>query len=161
MEATVRQTSAEALLAVLAAGYIADRQKVVLQVLSEHGAQTAGQITSRHGVAGAWKRLSELKALGLVKEAYIAKDERTGKRAIVWTYTGNLPQKPAATRATLRKEKARSLASEVRFLRAENAVLKAKLARWGRPTNETRKGKDPEALIREPVLGFAPETEVK
>lgn len=54
-------------------------------------------------------------------------------------------------------KQARAVAARIAELETENAALKAKLARWGRPKNVVREARRAEAA-KAPVLVFDPKT---
>lgn len=88
----MRKTSLDAYREIKSKGLLPKARMVVLDSLIEMGRPaTANELVWIKGVHGAWKRLSELRRMGVVRESGTAKCPITGKSAIVWEPTGSLP----------------------------------------------------------------------
>ena len=101
-----RETSIEAYHKAKALGVISGRRLEVYKILCEHGPMTAGEILGYNNSvhSGVYTtRLSELKAMGAIKEIGKRACDKTGFTAIVWEITGDMPVKPP--KKLTRKEK--------------------------------------------------------
>jgi hypothetical protein len=79
----------------IATGLLGERQLEAWQALHSWGPMTGRELDDQTGQRGLWRRLSELKALGLVKERTV-RTCRIGKRAaIVWEAVMATPVDPA------------------------------------------------------------------
>lgn len=93
-----RETSIEAYYKAKELGVISGRRLEVYKILCEHGPMTAGEILGYNDSvhSGVYTtRLSELKAMGAIKEVGKRPCNKTGFTAIVWEITGDMPVKPA------------------------------------------------------------------
>lgn len=84
-----RDTSREAHERAKADGTITDRQRIALDTLARLGRATAQELDRAAAVGGLWKRLSELKAAGLVTECDVRRCAVTDHLAIVWRLVGD------------------------------------------------------------------------
>jgi hypothetical protein len=82
-------------------------------------------------------RLIELVRMDAVAEIGVRACDVTGFQCVAYAPTGRLPQ-PLPKRVGFREGPKDRL---IRILRGENEALKAKLARWGRPKDSTRRAK--------------------
>jgi len=84
----MRETSIEAYKAIRSNGVLGERQLEALALLAVHGPITALDLntiaTAKGYTMGLWKRLSELKRLGYVREQGTKVDVISGRRSIVW-----------------------------------------------------------------------------
>lgn len=73
-------------------GILAEAQLAVWLALAEWGPMTGQELADQMGKRGAWKRLSELKALGLVRERPPRLCRITHRAAIVWEFVDGWPK---------------------------------------------------------------------
>lgn len=80
----MKSTSLQAWEAITATRKISERQRQVIQILRHDGPSTGAEISQRAGVPGLWKRCSELKTMGVIREAGTRSCRVTGFNATVW-----------------------------------------------------------------------------
>jgi hypothetical protein len=88
---TTRQTSREAYEELCKSGKLRGQQEQVLASIVRYGASTSGELLAKMEIdnVNAWRaRFTELQARGLIAESTVRECKVTGKRAIVWEYTG-------------------------------------------------------------------------
>jgi len=85
----VRETSIEAFRQIEEEGLLSDRRFQVYSYLFRHGPCTGLQVSG--GVPGGWKRLAELRDLGVAREVGYTVCEVTGKTVLLWDVTDKLP----------------------------------------------------------------------
>lgn len=126
----VRKTSVEAYDYIRASGVLGERQMRAYDCLYSQGPLTARELSDRAG-EGMWKRLSELKEMGLVEEVGEVKDPDTRMTVILWDVTG---EKPRAV--------ARKVSAEARLRLAEAVVrmLRDHVAEMAKPRFENGQG---------------------
>lgn len=114
-----RQTSKETYKAIINNGLLSNLRKDCYVALNKFGPATANELinaAASHknfvGMSNIPKRLSELRNLGVVAEAGKRKCEVTGRNAIVWETTNNLPVKP--TKKMTKKENKKIIKSLLR-----------------------------------------------
>lgn len=86
----------------------------------------------------------ELVSLKCVRTVGRRRCRSTGEKATVWDVTANLPGEPTQDQPLTEQP-----AAELARLRIENANLKLRLSRWGRPPKERRK-----TVAAEPFLAL-------
>lgn len=92
------QTSLDAYAHLIAAGILAERQVEAWIGLEQWGPMTGRELDEQLGKRGLYKRLSELKALGLVRERTVRLCRISHRAAIVWEHVKAEPGvKPAKT----------------------------------------------------------------
>lgn len=144
------EKSAEAYRQANASGLIKRRQREAYLALSQRGPMSARALSA--DVPGAWKRLSELRALGLAKEVGSAMDPATRKNVTLWAVAANGPSgKPKRPQAR-GEGVAAQLRARVAALEVQVQSLTLKLQRWGRPTNAKRRERQMASLEAEPIL---------
>ena len=79
-----RTTSLEAYADLVAGGVITERQALAWVTLHRDGPMTGRELDDAAGARGLWKRLSELKSLGLVEELAPRLCRVTRRAALVW-----------------------------------------------------------------------------
>jgi hypothetical protein len=89
----MRSTSIEAYLQIQEEGLLAKTRLAVYQWLYHNGPATARQVEYGMDNIHAHKRLPELRNSGVVQETGKGVCPITGRRAIVWDVTANLPTK--------------------------------------------------------------------
>lgn len=94
----VRRTSLEAYREIEARGLLPAARLRVLRLLAERGRPMTGTEVDTELGRGAHKRLSELERLGCVAERGTIACPLTGRRAIAWEATGELPREEAPVR---------------------------------------------------------------
>jgi hypothetical protein len=80
----LRETSLQAYAQLVRDGRISKAQLLAWSVLQQHGALTGRELDALAETAGLWKRLSELKRLGLIIEAGIRECRSSGRQALTW-----------------------------------------------------------------------------
>ena len=105
----MKQTSIKSYHEELESGHITKRQQQVMDILKYNDVATAKQLSEK--VPGAWKRLSELVGMGVVRICGLAQDMQTNKTINVYTLTGAKPlhKKPCVKKA-IRKIDPKALA---------------------------------------------------
>ena len=86
----VRETSAAAYHEIVESGLLSKRRLQVYEYLYRNGPCTARQVSE--GVPGGWKRLGELRDLGVVAEIGQTVCGVTAKTVILWDVTSDLPK---------------------------------------------------------------------
>ena len=133
----VRHTSRLTYDNIKASGMLSKRRFEVYQTLFFVGPKTAKEIDQCHRKTGAWKRLSELRELGVVQEVGTTICPVTKQRVILWDTTNNYPRagglrttRKPSSRQTIKalQERIAGLEKEVEELRNENMVLKTRTA---------------------------------
>lgn len=144
-----RRTSVESLRVLASSGGLSKRQAEVLECLRRLGPSNARTLSAE--IPGAWKRLTELRERGLVREAGEMVDKMTGRMTIIWEATPEHEPLPVPQRKRGQGVNA-VLRARVRQLEEENKALRLRLSKWGRPTDRARalKAASPE---RQPMLG--------
>jgi hypothetical protein len=99
----MRETSNAAYQAIKASGLLSSRREQAYDITYEHGPGTAGELRKKSGVDGLWKRLTELRDMGLVYEVQERQCAVTDKVVIEWDTTNcfapkKLVKAPAALR---------------------------------------------------------------
>lgn len=89
-----KKTSLAAILKLTKTGAVADQQMIAWRTLYERRPMTGRELQAVTGIDGIWKRLSELKAIGLVVEHEIKICTVTGRSAIAWRAVFCEPTKP-------------------------------------------------------------------
>lgn len=92
----VRDTSAEAYHAICDSGDVGKQQKRVYEYIYRHGPCTGNEVAKglySHHNSGPRARITELKEAGLLKEVGRVDDPITGRRAIQWDVTSEMPKK--------------------------------------------------------------------
>ncbi len=89
-----RQTSLEAYSHLITSGIINQRQLDAWLGLEQWGPMTGRELDEQLGTRGLWRRLPELKALGLVRERTIRTCRISKRAATVWEHTTANPDKP-------------------------------------------------------------------
>ena len=118
----IRRTSLKAYEEIEAEGLLSRQRWETYKVLFHHGPLTAKQVTEAFGITGAWKRLPELRDLGVAEELGTAPCPVSGRQAIVWDVTDALPRSTSAIKATGLTR--RQLEAEVdRLTRRESELL--------------------------------------
>ena len=84
----MRATSLEAYKDIVNSGVLGKRQVEAYEVLYDHGPLTAGELVDESGVSGLWKRLSELRDMGIIEEVGKRKCRITGAVCIEWDVNG-------------------------------------------------------------------------
>ncbi len=95
----MRQTSIDAYNALEASGALSDRRWEAYDALYHRGPLTGQELARETGVAGMWKRCSELRDMGLVYEVGTRICKVTKQNAIVWDVTSQ--SKPVPRRKPL------------------------------------------------------------
>ncbi len=90
-------------------------------------------------------RLAELVQLKCVRTVGRRRCRETGQKATVWDVTACLPGESTADQAPIMAEQ---VTAELFRLRIENANLKLRLSRWGRPPGERRKTVEVEPTLK-------------
>ncbi len=80
----MRSTSIESYRDLVGSGRIGKLQQDVYNVVFNDGPGTAKELARVSGIDGFWKRLSELRRVGVVEEMGKRTCSITGKKAIVW-----------------------------------------------------------------------------
>lgn len=88
----MRATSRTAYEEIVAEGLLPQRQLEVYMALY-HAPMSTGQELAKQ-IPGAWKRLPELRRMGLVVEHETKVCSVTGRKAICWICTSKLPDRP-------------------------------------------------------------------
>lgn len=83
----VRQTSQQAYMQIMACGIVAKNQALAWATLRSAGKLTASEIGKLAKRRGLWRRLSELRSLGLARECGTRVCAVTGITAVVWEAT--------------------------------------------------------------------------
>lgn len=92
-----RTTSLEAYADLIAGGVITERQALAWVTLHRDGPMTGRELDEAAGARGLWKRLSELKSLGLVEELAPRLCRVSHRAALVWrACTPSIPVVPFA-----------------------------------------------------------------
>lgn len=117
----IRQTSVIAYNEIKDSGLLGKRQKHAYDVLYKKGPLTGNELSTYMNMPGQWKRCSELKKRGLAIEVGKRKCSITGKLALLWDVTNNLPTKynPKKTKDSIIKE----LQETIRILEARLELL--------------------------------------
>ena len=87
----VRQTSKNAHQELTKSGAVSGLQLVAWETLKQHGPLTARELDREAGTSGLWKRLSELKRLGMIAEDQIRECSVSGNFVLTWRITTPLP----------------------------------------------------------------------
>lgn len=90
----VRPTSIESFNAMKTAGVMSEKQTLAWETLDHWGPMTAKELEVQAGSSGLWKRLSELKSRGLVKEFEVRMCRVTKYKAIAWQASHGGPVTP-------------------------------------------------------------------
>jgi len=129
---SVRDTSLQVYFRIKEDGTLSRRRWEVYDIVFNHGPITGNEIFKHcelQGVPGyrhnVHARLTELREMGVVKEAGTRECQVTGETAIIWDVTSNLPTKLEKKKSA--KQQIKELSLEAMELRAENAHLKALL----------------------------------
>jgi hypothetical protein len=88
----MRDTSVEAWRYIQDSGVLSKRRLEAYSALFQYGPRTAGELETLCEHRGMWKRLSELRDLGVVKECGKRPCRVTDRNAIVWDVTSAMPQ---------------------------------------------------------------------
>lgn len=83
----MRKTSLEAYQKLKESGTLSKRRWQAYDTLFHHGPLTGNELARYSGVPGMWKRLSELKKLGLVAMVGEKVCDVTGEKALTWDLT--------------------------------------------------------------------------
>jgi len=83
----MRETSIEGYRFALRSGLVGKKQQDVYRALSAAGPSTAQELSRE--ISGAWKRLSELRDMGMVCEVGKRTCRVTGRQSIVWDVPRN------------------------------------------------------------------------
>jgi len=89
----MRKTSLETFRKLIASRSLGRTYEVVIENLIRCRGLTAKEICKKAGRDGLWKRLSELKRLGLVEEVGVRKCSVTERPALVWRLAKKPPSK--------------------------------------------------------------------
>jgi hypothetical protein len=90
----MRKTSLEALKKLIATDSLGRLYVLVLDTLKAKGPLTGSEIDQATKRRGLWKRLSELRRLGLVEEFFVRECRVTGRKALTWRICRNPKEKP-------------------------------------------------------------------
>ena len=121
-----RSTSREALAYIESSGILGKRRTQAYRFLFDHGPMTANELSQHAGnLSGLWKRLSELRSMGMVREMGERKCAITGRQAILWDVTEKLPA--GSYSAPTKKPPLSELRDRVEQLERENATLRRQI----------------------------------
>lgn len=83
---SVQQTSILAYLTVLRSGVVGRQQRMVLECIQRFGVCSDREISEKTGIekSSVNARRNELVKLGFVEAAAVCRDEKTGKKVILW-----------------------------------------------------------------------------
>lgn len=98
-QANPRPTSCASWQEIASSGALAGLRLALLRPFVERGALTAREASTAAGIAGGWRRVSELAQLGLLAELEAGVCSVTHRRAIRWVWTGAAAPTRALTRA--------------------------------------------------------------
>ena len=104
----------------LSSGELGKRQRDVLTMLIDFGPMTGSEINQTLGTPSGHKRLSELKAMGVVREGKARPCKVTGREAIEWEITGQAPVRPTPTVRPSGESEARLLEAARRWVEAHD-----------------------------------------
>lgn len=90
-----RETSLEAYSHLVKNGLISHRHLLAWVTLQINGPLTGRELDKAAETVGLWKRLSELKALGLVREKGVRRCSISERSAIVWEHVAAQPSGPS------------------------------------------------------------------
>lgn len=88
------QTSLEAYAHLIVNGLLSERQLEAWIALEQWGPMTGRELDEQAGTRGLWKRLSELKSIGLVKERTVRLCRISHRAAIAWEHVKGEPSEP-------------------------------------------------------------------
>lgn len=86
-----RNTSIQVYDKIKANGLLSKRRFQAYDTVFNHGPLTATQVSKIAGVPGLWKRLPELRKLGVVAEVGTSQCPITGETVLLWDVTDQLP----------------------------------------------------------------------
>ena len=90
----VRFTSLQALHAIRESGTLGQRQIQAYEVLHHHGPLTGNELSSKAGLPGLWKRLSELETKGMIKVVGERPCTVTGRNCVIWDVVSRSESQP-------------------------------------------------------------------
>ena len=150
----MRPTSIAAYNAIRQNGLLHGLQFLVYCKLAEYGPMTASAVAEMipgHRINSINPRFAELQRKGVVQAAGETLCPVTGRQTVAWEITDQLPTEterhtPGRTNA-LRRDlesaitRLETLERDCKTLQVENAAMKAKLRKWGRPKDVARREK--------------------
>ncbi len=90
----MRRTSIQAYQYILSSGILGQRRTTAYRLLYANGPATAQELQKVSNVPGIWKRLSELREMGVAYEVQQRTCHATGRQAIEWDLTNAMPTEP-------------------------------------------------------------------
>jgi hypothetical protein len=150
----MRPTSIAAYNAIKANGLLRGLQWKVYNTLSGYDAMTASEAAQwipGHRINSINPRFAELQRKGVIRAVGERRCSVTGRQTVAWEITDQLPtveerHTPGRTNALRRDLEAaitrlETLERDCKTLQVENAAMKAKLKKWGRPKDVARREK--------------------
>jgi len=127
----VRQTSAEAFRVITETGLLSKRRLQVYEHLYHNGPLTAKQLSLALHFS-AWKRVSELRRMGCVRELGVVVCEYTGHKVLQWDVTDVIPERVRQPHIGLRR-RLRDTEAALAAAEAEITRLRVALEHLGWP----------------------------
>lgn len=127
----MRETSREAWEYINQSGVVSLRRREAYNILYGYGPMTAQELQRKAEQPGLWKRISELVDMGLVEERGKRACGVTGRMAIIWDVTPNMPSGNKRSRQTdIRPASREELMRENESLKRELRKLTAEKVEW-------------------------------
>jgi hypothetical protein len=120
----LRQTSLQAYEEIERSGTLGRLQGITYRLLYKDGPLTAQELCQAGGHAGLWKRLSELKEMGVAIEVGEKVCRVTGHMAILWDVTADLPRRMEIKTQESSRHRIARLEQEVAHLKKVNERLR-------------------------------------